>query len=293
MSFVILTENTTDLTLDYIKGNEIAVLPLVFSLDGKEYDGSLENSPSSREFYDALRNGKSAITTQASPDVIYNLYKKLLESYDGVLHLCFSSGLSGTFQSSLIALNELKEENHSANVCCVDSLCASLGHGLLVDYAVKLRKSGTPLEETAKAVEDIKLKLCHYFTVDDLNHLYRGGRVSKAAAIFGTMLGIKPVLHVDEEGHLIAIGKVRGRKASLEALVEKMGAKIGDYKNPYVFISHGDCVADAEYVGELVKKKYGIKAEMINDIGPVIGAHSGPGTVALFFFGTDRAEKKL
>lgn len=292
-SFAIITENTCDLTTQYIKENDIICLPLTFTLDGREYDGTIEASPSPKEFYAALRDGKSSKTAQSSPEKVLSCYKKTLEEYPELLHICFSSGLSGSYQSATIAMEELKSEQPEAKAICMDSLCASLGQGLLVDFAVKKRAEGLSMQETAKAVEELKLNLCHYFTVDDLNHLYRGGRVSKTAAIFGTMLGIKPVMHVDNEGRLIPIGKIRGRKASLDELVKKMGTKLSKIQNPYVYISHGDCRQDAEYVGDEVKKLYGIKTEMINDVGPVIGSHSGPGTVALFFFGSSRDEKAM
>lgn len=290
--FIILCENTCDLPADYIKKNSIEILPLTFSLDEREYDGTFENMIGLTDFYNALRNGAVSKTAQVAPDSVYKLYKELLSAGKGILHICFSSGLSGTYQSSVIALSNIKEEMPDAPIYCIDSLAASLGHGLLIDYAVRQRSEGASLEAAAKAVEDIKQSLCHYFTVDDLHFLHRGGRVSKTAAVFGTMLGIKPVLHVDEEGRLIPIGKVRGRKQSLDALVDKMESKLSSYKNPYVFISHGDSAEDAQYVAGLVKKRFGIKTEIINYVGPVIGAHSGPGTIALFFFGKDRFEKK-
>lgn len=292
-SFVIITENTCDLPQQYFKEHNIVNLPLTFTLDGVEYDGSFENSPTAKEFYNKLRDGKSSKTAQSTPERALACYKRIIKENPSFLHISFSSGLSGSYQSATIALAELKEENAEVDGYLVDSLCASLGQGLLVDFAVKKRAEGFSAKEVRDELEKIKLKLCHYFTVDDLNHLYRGGRVSKTAAVFGTMLGIKPVMHVDNEGHLIPIGKVRGRKNSLDELVKKMGTKLSTYENPYVFISHGDCLADAKYVSDEVEKAFGIKAHIINDVGAVIGSHSGPGTVALFFFGKDRDEKKM
>ncbi|MFZ2539320.1 MAG: DegV family protein [Oscillospiraceae bacterium] len=291
--FSIITEITCDLPQSYLKQNKIITMPLTYTLDGVEYDGSYENSLTPHDFYEKLRSGIMAKTAQISPEGSMAFFEAEIEKGNDVLYIGFSSGLSGCYQSATIAKAELIEKYPNAKIICIDSRSASLGQGLLVDYAIKKTAEGLSIEEVAGAIEDTKLKLCHYFTVDDLNHLYRGGRVSKTAAVFGTMLGIKPVMHMDDEGKLIPIGKVRGRKASLDELVRKMGTKLGEYKNPYVFISHGDSLSDAKYVGEQVKKLYGIKPEIIDNVGPVIGSHSGPATIALFFIGTDRIEKRL
>ena len=180
------------------------------------------------------------------------------------------------------------EKNPEAKIIVIDSLCASLGEGLLVHKAVELRDAGKSIEEVAKWVEENKLHLCHQFTVDDLNHLHRGGRVSKATAIIGTLVSVKPVLHVDNEGHLTSLVNVRGRKKSLNTLVDNMAKLVGNYENDIVFISHGDCLEDAEYVAELIKERFGITDFLINYVSPTIGAHSGPGTIALFFMGETR-----
>ena len=291
--FDIITETTADLPQNYIDEHNIICVPMIFQLDGVEYNGDDNATISDTEFYAKMRQGKTSKTAQITPQKATAIYKDALSRCDNILHICFSSGLSGSYQSCVLAREDLSD-SEKERLVCVDSLCASLGQGLLVDYAVMLRDKGLSLKEAAEEIEKVKGRICHYFTVDDLHHLHRGGRVSKASAVFGTMLGIKPVLHVDEEGHLIAIGKVRGRKASLDALVSKMKTKIPtDYKNPYVFISHGDCEEDAKYVSRLVKEEFGLDTKVLNFIGPVIGTHSGPGTVALFFVGTDRAEKKM
>lgn len=292
-NYTIITEVTCDLPLAYLKENDIITMPLTYTLDGNEYDGTYENSLPPHDFYCKLKEGIMAKTAQVSPEKAVSFFEKSLNKGEDILYIGFSSGLSGCYQSSTIARDELLEKYPQRKIICIDSRCASLGQGLLIDYAIQKRKQQLTIEETAKAVEDIKLKVCHYFTVDDLNHLYRGGRVSKTSAVFGTMLGIKPVMHVNDEGKLIPIGKIRGRKASLDEVVRKMGTKLSDYKNPYAYISHGDCVEDAKYVAEQVKKQYSIKTEIIDNVGPVIGSHSGPGTIALFFIGTDRAEKKM
>lgn len=294
--FVIITDVTCDLPESYYDQAHIPVVPFMYTIDGVEYDGTFAHSLNPHLFYEKLKNGSTSKTSAVSPDLLCRFFEHSLKENKDIVYLSFSSGLSSTYQNACIARDELLPayESQGAVIRCVDSLCASLGQGLFVDLVV--RKSKEPnIDANALAdyAESIKQHVCHYFTVDDLHHLYRGGRVSKTAAIFGTMLGIKPVLHVDEAGHLIPIGKVRGRKASLDALVLKMGTKIDGQENPYVFISHGDCEKDAEYVAKQVKEKYGIKTKIINPIGPVIGTHSGPGTVALFFVGSDRNEKKL
>ncbi len=292
MNYSILTEVTADLPLSYINENKIGLLPTNCTIDGCEYDG-IEKVMDLKEFYLMLRNAVMAKTSQNSPEVIKEHYIQYLEKGIDILHIAFSSGLSGNYQSATIAADDLKEKFPDRKIIVIDSKCASLGQGLLVDYAVNQKKEGVSLEELAQKVEDKIQKVCHYFTVDDLNHLYRGGRVSKASAVFGTLLGIKPSLHVNEEGRLIPIGKVRGRRQSLETLVSNMAKKIDLKENKYVFISHGDCLDDAKYVEKLVKEKFNLPSKIINTIGTVIGAHSGPGTVALFFMGTDRAEKPL
>lgn len=291
--YTIVTDTTCDLPQDYYEKNNVTVITLTYMLDGVEYDGSFENSLKPALFYEKLRGGIMAKTAAVSPETMTRIFTNVLEQGSDLLYVAFSSGLSSTYQNACIARDELAEKYPDQKILCVDSLCASLGEGLLLDLVLRKAREGANVEELAAYAQEIRLHVCHYFTVDDLNHLYRGGRVSKTTALFGTMLGIKPVMHVDNEGHLIPIGKVRGRRQSLDALVTKMGTKIEGCDNPYVFISHGDCIDDAKYVSVQVKAKYGIKTEIIGTIGPVIGSHSGPGTVALFFVGKDRAEKKM
>ena len=202
--------------------------------------------------------------------------------------LAFSSGLSTTYQSARIAAEELLEAYPDRMIRVVDTLSASLGQGLLVWYTCRKRDEGLSLDETADWVEENKLHLCHWFTVDDLFFLKRGGRISGATAVMGTMLNIKPVLHMDDEGHLISMGKARGRKAAIQALAEKTRELGEGYDNATMFISHGDCREDAEYLAGLLKKKYGVKNVYVSYVGAVIGSHSGPGTLALFFMGRHR-----
>lgn len=286
--FVITTDNNADLPKAYYGEHQVGVISLTYTLEGKTYD--MESALPDAEFYSRMRSGSMPTTAAVNPEDAKALFLPFLKDGKNVLHIAFSSGLSGSFNSARIAAEELNEEFPDNRVVVVDSLCASLGQGLLVYKAVELRDAGKSMDEIALWLEEHKLNLCHMFTVDDLNHLYRGGRVSKMTAVFGTMANIKPVLHVDDEGHLINIDKVRGRKKSLAELVRKMEEKIGSYrnKNDVFFISHGDCIEDAQYVEKLVKEKFGIERCLINYVGATIGAHSGPGTVALFFLGDVR-----
>lgn len=228
-------------------------------------------------------------TSQVNPEEAARFFEDVLQEGKDILHIAFSSGLSGSYNSARIAAEDLNEESDKARVVVVDLLCASLGEGLLVHKALKLKEAGKSLDEIVQWLEENRLHLCHNFTVNDLNHLYRGGRVSRATAVLGTMINIKPI-HVDDEGKLVAIDKVRGRKKSLVSLVDRMEKQMGAYReqNDIVFISHGDCEEDALFVAKLVRERFGIESALINYVGPTIGAHSGPGTLALFFMGEYR-----
>ncbi len=286
--YVIFTDNTADLPADYLSKNGVEKLFLNYTIDGQTYEQT--NELPVQEFYEKMRGGSMPTTSQINPENAREAFmQKVKEGYD-ILYIAFSSGLSGSCGSAQIAANQIMEEMPEVKILVVDSLCASLGEGLLVHKVLKKKAEGATLEEAAAYAEEMKMKICHNFTVDDLFHLYRGGRVSKATAIVGSLAGIKPVLHVDNEGHLIPIGKVRGRKKSLHALVERMQKQIKGYEadNDVVFISHGDCIEDAQYVANKVKELCGIDAFLINYVGSTIGAHSGPGTVALFFVGSPR-----
>ena len=224
----------------------------------------------------------------SNPDFVQNTFKKAIDAGYDILHLSFSSALSSSYNTAAVAAREICEENPNARIVVIDSLCASLGQGLLVHKAVMMKEAGKSMDEILTWIQDNRLYFCHEFTVDDLFNLHRGGRVSKATAIIGTLINVKPVLHVDDEGRLMPVENVRGRKKSLIALVDHMEEKIGDFKNDTVFISHGDCLEDAEFVRDLVTKRFGITNFIINYVSPTIGAHSGPGTVALFYMGTHR-----
>ena len=286
--YVIFTDNTADLPADYLSKNGVEKLFLNYTIDGQTYDQT--NELPVQEFYEKMRGGSMPTTSQINPENAREAFmQKVKEGYD-ILYIAFSSGLSGSCGSAQIAANQIMEEMPEVKILVVDSLCASLGEGLLVHKVLKKKAEGATLAEAAAYAEEMKMKICHNFTVDDLFHLYRGGRVTRATAIVGSLAGIKPVLHVDDEGHLIPIGKVRGRKKSLHALVERMQKQIKGYEadNDVVFISHGDCIEDAQYVANKVKELCGIDAFLINYVGSTIGAHSGPGTVALFFVGSPR-----
>ena len=286
--YVITTDNNSDLPEKYLKDHGVGCMYLSYSMDGKNY--THENFLPEHEFYEAMRNGSMPTTAQVNPENAKTLLEPYLKEGKDILHIAFSSGLSGTYNSSRIAAEELMEEYPDRKIIVVDSLSASLGQGLLVWLAQQKKELGQTLEDVADWVEKNKLKMVHLFTVDDLNHLYRGGRVSRTTAIVGSMLNIKPVLHVDNEGKLTAIGKVRGRKKALQELVKLMDEKIGSFGADCdtIFISHGDCEQDAQYVAAKVKEKYNIKNIIINQVGATIGAHSGPGTMALFFVGDVR-----
>lgn len=288
--YLITTDSTVDLPLDYQLEHELILLPLSYTLDGKVYNQ--ENALSTKEFYECMRAGAMPTTSQVNPETAKEIFKEILQQKKrDILHIAFSSGLSGSYNSARLAAEELQEEsNHK--IVVIDSLSASMGEGLLVHKAIQLKKQGKSIDELAKWIEENKLRICHNFTVFDLNHLYRGGRVSKTAAVLGTMVNIKPVLHMDDEGHLVAVGKVRGRKKSLTTLVDNMEKQIAsclqENREDVVFISHADAKEDALFVADLVKERFGIEHFLISEIGPVIGSHTGPGVVALFFVGEKR-----
>ena len=286
--FIITTDNMSDLPESFINENNIGQMSLSYILDGETYNK--DNSLSESEFYDRMRKGSMPITSQINPEAArIELEKYLKEGYD-IIHVAFSSALSGSCNSVNIAAKELAEEYPEAKIVVIDSLLASLGQGLLVCKLVEMKKEKKSFEELVKWATDNREHICSYFTVDDLFHLFRGGRVSKATAIIGSIINIKPVLHIDKEGKLISIGKARGRKKSLLTLIDKMDEKMGRYKedNKTIFISHGDCLQDAQFVQQTIKERYAIESFIVSYVGPVIGAHSGPGTLALFFMGEER-----
>ena len=287
--YVIITDSSCDLPDSLVKELELEVLPLSFIMDGKTY----RNYPDNREmapdeFYGRQKDGLMATTNAVNVGEATDALESVLKQEKDVLVLAFSSGLSTTYNSFKIAADDLAGQYPGRKVFVVDTLCASLGQGMFVYQAAQLRKAGKSIEEVRDWAEANKLNQCHWFTVNDLFFLKKGGRVSAATAVVGTMLQIKPVMHVDNEGHLIKVTTARGRKASLNALVDKVGELAEDPAAQTMFISNSDCLDEAQYVANEIKKRYGTKEIIINSIGPVIGAHTGPGCVALFFTGKDR-----
>ncbi|GAA6489044.1 DegV family protein [Gordonibacter urolithinfaciens] len=290
MDFEIVTDSSSNLVEEMIDDFGLHVLPLTFMVDGEEYQSYLKGQHTDlKQFYTMMREGKVITTSLPNLAESEALMRGLLEQGRDILYLGFSSGLSGTFEATELLMRDLAAEFPERTLCAVDTLAASGGEGLLVWHAVQRARAGASIGEVRDWVEENKLHLAHWFTVDDLMFLFRGGRVSKTAAWAGTMLNIKPVMHVDDEGHLIPLEKVRGRKKSLNALVDHMEkSAVQPIDQQMVFITHGDCLEEAEYVAEQVKERFGVKEVVINYVDPVIGAHSGPGTMALFFLADKR-----
>lgn len=286
--YIITTDSASDLPKDYVKKENLYVQPLFYNFDDQVYGG--KNNLDYKDFYNRMRQGEMPVTNAIIPEEMTNGLRPFLEEGYDILHLAFSSGLSSSCQNAFLAAKELEEEFPDRRITVVDTYAASLGEGLLVHKALQLKKQGKSMEEVAKWVEDNRDHLCHLFTVDDLFHLHRGGRVSKTVAVIGTMINIKPVLHVDNAGELKMLKTVRGRKKSLINLVDRMEDLCKGYEeqNDVVFISHGDCLEDAQFVADLVKQRLGIQNFVIDYVSPTIGAHSGPGTIALFFMGREK-----
>ena len=289
-NFVILTDSSADLTAELAARMQVEVLPLSFTLRDQIY----YNYPDNREmdpkaFYDLLRQGETATTSAINVSQYTEVLEPLLQAGKDVLILAFSSGLSTTYNSAVIAADDLRERYPERKVFVVDTLCASLGQGLLVWLAAKERQRGRTIEEVRDWAELNKYNLCHQFTVDDLHFLKRGGRISATTAVVGSMLQIKPVLHVDDEGHLVNVSKARGRNAALKALVDRMEQTAVGPREQTVFISHGDCLEDAEHLAQMIKDRFGTENFYFNYVGPVIGAHTGPGVTVAYYLGVDRS----
>lgn len=281
--FVITADSTVDLPKAFLEEKQVPVVSLSYIIDGATYrDGE---GLTSKEFYDKIREGAMPTTSQVNPEQARDLFEPILKGGTDILHIAFTSGLSGTYNSCRIAAEELCEEYPDRKIVVVDSLCAASGGGMLLYKAIELKEQGKSFDEIVTWVEDNKLNVCHDVTVDDLFHLHRGGRVSKTSAVLGTIIKIKPIIHVNDEGKLIVIGKERGRKKALQTLVERMEEKSQGFENDIVMITHGDALEDAEYVKGLIQDKFGITNIMINPLGTVIGSHTGPGVIALFYMG--------
>ncbi|MDP4108902.1 MAG: DegV family protein [Bacillota bacterium] len=286
--YIIFADTVCELTKDEYAEN--SVVPMYFGLvmEGKEYKDDFGASIDTKEVYKKLREGVVLTTQQAEMQTIYNEFTEILEKGRDILYVCFSAALSGNYSTAYIVAKELKEKYPDREIYIIDSCCAAGGHGMIVRFAIELKKQGMSVKEAAATLENEKHTFCHWFIVDDLNFLHRGGRVSKTAAIMGTFIGIKPILYTNREGQLIPFDKVRGRQQALKYLTEKMKELGEDLDNQVITISHGDCINEAEYLAQMIRENCKVKDIRIDMLSPVIGSHSGPGTVALFFRGKDR-----
>ena len=284
--YVITVNSTVDLPKEWLEERHVPVVPLKYTIDGETYTDM--EGLSAKEFFAKLREGKMSVTSQVNPEEAAELLEPYVKDGKDILHLGFSSGPSGTLNSMRIAGQMLEEKYPEAKVIVIDTLCACLGEGLLLYKALQQKAMGKTIDETAQWVEENKLHICHNVTVDDLNHLHRGGRVSKTTAVLGTLVQIKPIIHMDDNGKLQVIGKERGRKKSLNKIVDMAVEQSKGWDNDIIMITHGDCIEDAEYVAKLVREKMGIDNILINNIGTVIGSHTGPGVVAVFCMGDKR-----
>lgn len=285
--YIVFTDSGCDLSPQLLKEWGVCYKQLNFRFDGSEKEYSNDDM-SAGEFYKKMREGAVAKTSAVNVDSFAVAFEEHLKEGKDILYIGFSSGLSTTYNSARVASIQLKEKYPERKIITVDTLAASAGQGLILKLTLDKRNEGATIEDAAAFAEDIKMKISIWFTVDDLVYLKRGGRISPTAAFFGNMLGIKPVLRMDEEGHLVPYSKVRGRRTAIAALADKYGELAVKKDAGNVFISHGDCIADAQYLAELLKTRYGASVDIITDVGTVIGAHSGPGTLALFFVGTNR-----
>ena len=284
--YIITVNSTVDTGKEWLEERNVPVIPLKYTIDGQEYTDMY--GLSDKEFFQKLRDGKMSVTSQINPEEAKEMLEPYVKEGKDVLHLAFSSALSGTCNSMKIAAEELQEEYPEAKVIVVDTLCACMGEAMLLYYALKQKEAGKTIEEVAQWVEENKLHVCHNVTVDDLFHLHRGGRVSKTAAVLGTMVKVKPIIHMDDNGALKVIGKERGRKKSLHKIVDMAVERSEGWDNEIIMITHGDCLEDAEYVAKLVREKMGVENVFIHNIGTVIGSHTGPGVVATFCMGNKR-----
>lgn len=284
--FVIVSDSTVDLPKEYLQSKQVPIISLSYIMDGVTYEEM--DGLSHKEFFEKLRAGSLPTTSQINPEQAREALELFAKEGKDILYIGFSSGLSGSYNGVRMAAEDLKEEYPDINIITIDSLCACMGEGLLLYKALELKEHGMSMEEIAKWVEANKLHICHNVTVDDLNHLHRGGRISKTTAVVGSMIKIKPIIHMSDEGKLVVIGKERGRKKSLVSIVDRMEKQMQGYDNDIVMITHGDCIEDAEFVKKQVEERFGIHNVMINGIGSVIGSHTGAGVVAVFFMGDKR-----
>ena len=285
-NFVVTVNSTVDLPKAWLEERNVPVVHLKYTIEDETYVDM--KGLSSKEFFGKLREGKMAVTSQVNPDEAREALEPFVKEGKDVLHLAFSSGLSGTYNSMRLAAEELQEDYPDRKVYVVDTQCACMGEGLLLYYILKKMEEGAGIEEVYAYAEDMKNHIGHYVTVDDLNHLHRGGRVSKTSAVIGSMIKIKPILVINKEGKLEVVAKERGRKKSMNTIVDMAVERTGSFKNDIVMITHGDCLEEAEYLAEIVKEKMGVENILINNIGTVIGGHTGPGVLAVFSLATHK-----
>ena len=287
MSYQIITDSCCDFTEQQYQSNQVLCVPLTVMYNGEAHS-NFSDEKSVKAFYDILRTGVTATTSAANPENWIQVMEPVLAEGTDILVLGFTSALSATYQSAVIAAEELREKYPERKIRVIDTRCAALGQGLLIHLACRKRDQGLSLDELTAWVEENKLHVCHWVTVDDLSHLKRGGRISGATAFVGTMLNIKPIIHVDDEGRLVNVGKCRGRKAATEFIAAKLGETGSDFDNSTVFVAHGDCPKDAAALEKILKEKYGVQEVVTGYVGPVIGAHTGPGVLVVFFMGSHR-----
>ncbi|AEB75950.1 DegV family protein [Clostridium botulinum] len=286
--YTILTDSCCDLPIDYLINNNVSYVSLTYRLDDKEFYDDFGQSVKYTEIYDYMRKGNIPKTSQVNPQAFYNAFKEILDKNQNILYICVSSGLSGTYNSANIAKNMILDEYKDSKIEIVDVLTASLGQGLMVMKAVEMRNTGMNLEQIAKNLEDIRFKLNTYITVDDLNYLKKGGRISSTAALVGAVLHIKPILTLNDEGKVISILKVKGKKSLIRKLSEIVCEKIINPEKEEICICHADSEIQAEKLKEAILQKIQVKKVLINDIGPVVGTYGGPGALAVFFIGEQR-----
>lgn len=279
-NYVVTVNSTVDLPKAWLEERNVSVVPLKYTIEDRTYVDM--EGLSSKEFFGKLREGKMAVTSQVNPDEVREMLEPILKEGKDILHLGFTSALSGTFNSMRLAAEELKDEYPERKIMVVDTKCACMGEGLLLYYVLQKKDAGATIEEAYAYAEEMKEHIGHYVTVDDLHHLHRGGRVSKTSAVLGSMVKIKPILVINEEGKLVVVSKERGRKKSMNTIVDMAVERTGNYKNDIVMITHGDCLDEAEYLAGLVREKMGVDNILINNIGTVIGGHTGPGVLAVF-----------
>ncbi|MBU3210622.1 DegV family protein [Clostridium algidicarnis] len=289
MDIVIITDSSCDLPLDYINDAKVSFLGLISNFKGNDYVEDFGQTLSYKAFYDGVRNGEMPTTSQINSYRFFEEFEKHVKENKSIIYLAFSSALSGTYNSSLIAKSEILEKYPDADITIIDTRSASLGVGLIVYHAYEMLNNGSSKDEIISWVEDNKLKVNHFFTVDDLNHLKRGGRISPTSAFVGTILDIKPILYVNDLGELIPFTKVKGRKKAIRTLFDNFKDRVVNPEDQIIFISHGDCLDDALFLKSLIEKEFKVKGFKINFVGQAIGSHSGPGILTLFFIGNNRS----